>query len=139
MYRVLVPLIATFVASGCYTVNASLPGTLRSDVAQQDYERIGVVTIEKNHWFYIYGLVGEVPPDFFAPEIKKAVQQKGGDGLANINYQSEFGCLDLIISQCTAGCVVPRTYKLTGDIVRIKKAPPPGRPPAVASLDRQIY
>jgi|GEM_PF-1055791 len=122
-------------ASGCFTVNADLPGTLRGDVASTDTERVGTLSVEKNHWFYVYGLIGETPKDFFSTEIKKAVQQKGADGVANLSYQSELGCMDLVISGCTIGCVTPRSYTITGDIVRIKKSPVPGKPAKVATVD----
>lgn len=121
--------------SGCFTVNSELPGTLRGDVGSDDTERVGTMSIEKNHWFYIYGLVGETPKDFFSTEIKKAVQAKGADGVANLSYQSELGCMDLVISGCTIGCVAPRSYTITGDLVRIKKAPVAGKPAKVATVD----
>ena len=131
-----VTLLATAaLVSGCFTVNSELPGTLRGDVGSADTERVGTMSIEKNHWFYVYGLVGETPKDFFSTEIKKAVQQKGADGVANLNYQSELGCMDLVISGCTIGCVTPRTYKITGDIVRIKKSPVAGKPAKVAAVE----
>jgi hypothetical protein len=120
---------------GCFTVNAEIPGTLRGDVASDETERVGVLAIEKNHWFYVFGLVGEPPQDFFSTELKKAVQQKGADGVANLEYQSELGCMDLVIASCTVGCITPRTYTLTGDIVRIKKAPLAGKPAKVAADD----
>ena len=136
MHRALVLVaLAVVTGSGCYTVNADLPGTLRGDVAPQETERVGTMTIEKSHWFYLLGLIGEAPPNLFADDIKKSVQQKGADGVTNLVYESKIGCLDLVITGCSAGCVAPRTYKVTGDLVRIKKPPPPGKPAKVADVD----
>jgi len=135
MLKILRPLLAAVAvvgASGCYTVNADLPGTLRGDVADSETERVGTVTIEKSEWFFLWGIIGETPKDFVAAELKKQVQAKGADGVANITWQSQFGCLDLLASGCTAGCVTPRSYKVTGDIVRIKKSPLAGKPAKAA-------
>ena len=129
-------LLALVIAStGCFTVNADLPGTLRNDVTSADTETLGQLSIEKGHWFYIAGLVGAPDKDFLAPEITKAVQAKGGDGVANLRYEASEGCVDMIIGGCTGGCIYPRSYKVTGDIVRIKKAPLPGKPAKVSALE----
>jgi hypothetical protein len=129
-------IIATLaVSGGCYTVNAELPGTLRGDVSSTDTEKVGSLSIETSHWFFLYGLVGETPKDLISTELKKQVQAKGADGVANMTYESEDGFIDLVIGNCSAGCVTPRTYRLKGDLVRIKKAPLPGRPAKVADLD----
>lgn len=119
-------------ASGCYTVNADLPGTLRGDVAESDVERVGTITVQKSQWFFLWGLVGEAPKDFVAGELKKQVQAKGADGVANLTWQSQFGCVDLLAMGCTGGCVTPRSYKVTGDLVRIKKSPLAGKPAKAA-------
>jgi hypothetical protein len=126
-------------SAGCYTVNAELPGTLRGDVSSTDTERVGNLTVETGHWFFLYGLVGETPKDLVSAELKRQVQAKGADGVANLTWESEFGCLDLVISQCTLGCVTPRTYRVKGDLVRIKKAPLPGRPAKVADADGGLF
>lgn len=112
--------------SSCMTVDASLPGTLRNDKAET--EKVGSLNVEKSNYFFILGLVGAPPQDFFSQEIKSQVQAKGADGVANITYESNFSCFDLILSGCTAGCVVPREYKVSGDIVRIKAPRIPGKP-----------
>jgi hypothetical protein len=123
-------LLAVALASltGCYTVEANLPGTLRNDVKPEHVEPVGRLQVEKTNWFFLLALVGDPPKDFFAAEIKKQVQAKGADGVANLTYESEFGCVDLLITGVTFGCVSPRTYKLSGDIVRIKAARVPGKP-----------
>ncbi len=120
-------------AAGCFTVNAELPGTLRGDVSEPEIEKVGTLSIEKTNWFFAWGLVGAPPKDFFSTDIQKAVQAKGADGVANLKYESQEGCVDWGISGCTGYLVAPRTFKVTGDIVRIKKAPLPGKPAKVAS------
>jgi hypothetical protein len=114
--------------SGCYSVNASLPGTLRADVKTDQTEKVGSLDVQKTNWFFVAGLFGAAEPDFFAREIKEQVQKKGADGVANLVYESEFSCGDIFITGITAGCVAPRTFHLTGDVVRIRAARLPGKP-----------
>ena len=76
----------------------------------------------------MWGLVGDPPPDFFSGEVKRQVQAKGGDGVVNLTYESQTGCVDLLVVGLSGGCVAPRTFKMSGDIVRIKSAPLPGKP-----------
>jgi hypothetical protein len=116
-------------------VNATLPGTLRGDVQSSATERVGQVQIEKTNWFFLWGLVGEPPADFFAAELKQQVQAKGGDGVANLSYESQYGCVEMVVAGVTFGCVGPRAYKMTGDVVRIKMAPVPGKPTRSATHD----
>lgn len=129
---VLCTLIAAL-STGCFTTRADLPGTLRADVTPSDVEKVGTLEIEKTNWFFLWGLAGTPPKDFFATDIQKAVQAKGADGVANLKYESQEGCIDWGVSGCTGYLVAPRTFKVTGDIVRIKKAPLPGKPAKVAS------
>lgn len=131
MKRLLTALVAaviTVAAAGCYTTEANLPGTLRNDVKAEHLETVGKLQVEKTNWFFLWALIGNPPPDFFASEIKKQVQAKGADGVANLTYESEFGCVDLLVTGVTGGCVAPRSYKLKGDIVRIRAARLPGKP-----------
>ena len=114
--------------SGCFTVNADLPGTLRTDVTPEQTEKVGSLSFEDTHWYFIAGLVGAPPEDYFSTEIKKQVQARGADGVANLTYEAQSGCLDLVIQGCTCSIIAPRSYKVTGDIVRIKSAPLPGKP-----------
>lgn len=119
--------------SGCFTTRADLPGTLRADVTPTETEKVGTLEIEKTNWFFLWGLAGAPPRDFFANDIQKAVQAKGADGVANLKYESQEGCIDWGVSGCTGYLVAPRTFKVTGDIVRIKKSPLPGKPAKVAT------
>ncbi|MDP2344188.1 MAG: hypothetical protein Q8O67_24735 [Deltaproteobacteria bacterium] len=132
-FGLLFVVVALVGSSACFTVNADLPGTLRGDLQPADYERIGDLKIEKGNWFFLWGLVGEPPADFFSKDIQKAVQAKGGDGVSNIKYESQEGCVDWGLVRCTFGLVAPRSYVITGDIVRIKKPPLAGKPAKVAT------
>ena len=117
-------------ATGCFTVNASLPGTLRGDVEATDVEKVGSFTYETGNWFFLWGLVGAPSEDFFSKEIRQQVLSKGADGVSNLAVESKSGCLDLLITGCTCSLIAPRSYVVKGDLVRIKKPPLPGVPPS---------
>lgn len=121
MKRVIL-LIAAVVAlgSGCFTVNAAVPGTLRSDVQTSETESVGTVAIEKTHFFFFWGLVGAPEKSFISDDLTKQVSARGGDGVANLRYEAQTGCLSLLISSVTCGIVAPRDYKVTGEVVKIK-------------------
>ena len=108
-------------ASGCYTMNASLPGTLRGDVQAQEQQPVGKLSIEKTNIFFLWGLAGKPADDFFAAEIRSQVQAQGGDGIAGLTYDAKHGVGSLLVGVVTLGFVVPRSYALSGDIVKIKK------------------
>jgi hypothetical protein len=116
------------ICSACYTTRAELPGTLRGDVKASDVEKVGALDVEVEHTFFLDGFVGSTPADFLAVPIRKAVQARGADGVANVVYESEQGCGDTALSTCTLGCFAPRTYRVRGDIVRIRAPRLPGRP-----------
>src|SRR5688572_26392047 len=99
-------------ASGCFSVNAQLPGTLRGDVGPDRVEALGNVEIEKNSWFFLWGLIGSPPEDFFREELARQVGAKGGDGIAGLVYESEQTCGDLCLGGITLGCIMPRTFRL---------------------------
>ena len=132
-------LVVIVASTGCYTVNADLPGTLRSDVESRDLEVVGALSIERKHFFAVAGLVGKPPVDMFSEAIRAQVQSRGADGVANLVYESEHTCSDAGIGVCTLGCLAPRTYRLRGDIVRIKAPRVPGRPAKlVENRDREL-
>lgn len=128
-----VVLVVAALASGCWTANAQLPGTLRNDGVSTD--SVGRLNIEKTNYYFLFGLINKPSDDFVATEIRQAVKSAGGDGVANLTYEAQFGCLDLIIYQLTIGCVSPRTYKVTGDIVKIKAPPLPGKSAGIEPAD----
>lgn len=121
-------LLLVLVAGGCYSVNANLPGTLRADVKPDQVEKIGDLDVQKTNYFFVAGLIGEPDPDLFAVEIKDQVQKKGADGVANLVYESQYSCGDIFITGVTLGCVAPRSFHITGDVVRIRAARLPGKP-----------
>ncbi len=120
MKRLAALVIMSAALSGCFTMNASMPGTLRSDVSEKEIESTGSVKIEKTHFFFLWGLLGAPEKSYFVDELTKQVSSAGGDGVANLRYESQTGCLSLVINSVTCGIVSPRDYKITGDVVRIK-------------------
>lgn len=127
LLAVCAPLLALWCA-GCFTMRAELPGVLRDDVKTEDTENLGPLVVEQQHWFLVHGFFGKAPKDFLSAELKAAVQKRGGDGVAGLKYVSEQSCTDAAIGTCTLGCVVPRTYRITGTVVRIRAPRIPGRP-----------
>lgn len=119
-----------FVASGCYTTRANIPGVLRDDIDKSALTDLGPLRVEKTQWF-VMGR-GEASRDFLAREIEDEVAKARGNGVRSLRYESEFSVLDLIVSRGTLGLLVPRTFRVTGEIVRIRRpprvvdAPPPG-------------
>lgn len=126
--RVLLCAVVLAVGAGCFTMQAELPGALRNDVAPADHEPLGAFSVEKKHWFLLDGLVGAPPRDLLSAEIRAAVQKRGGDGAIALRYESEHTCGDVAIGACTLGCLVPRTYRVHGTVVRINAPRLPGRP-----------
>jgi hypothetical protein len=116
-------------ATGCYTMNADLPGTLRTDVSNDETEKVGTFTIEKSNGWLLGGLVGAPPTDFWTADLQREVKAKGGDGAANIVYESQFSFVDELLGCVTCSIYAPRTYKLSGDIVKIREAALPGSRP----------
>ena len=119
--------LAISAMTSCYTVEANLPGTLRNDLKPDQTETVGTVKIEKGNWFFLWGLMGNPPPDFFSTELKQQVKAKGGDGVSGLTYESQAGCVDLIIGAVTGGCISPMSFTVSGNIVRVKAAPIPGK------------
>lgn len=118
--RALATAAVVVASSGCFTMNAAVPGTLRSDVESTDVDRVGTLNVEKTNFFFFWGLVGAPDKTFFQEELKQQVAANNGDGVANLRYEAQEGCVSLIIGGITCGIVAPRDYKLSGDIVRIK-------------------
>ena len=112
---------------GCYTVNAELPGTLRGDLAPEEIDTIGSFRIQKGNVYFFHGLLGAPNPDFFAADIAKEVISQGGDGVVNLTYEAETSCTDVGITYLTLSIVAPRSYTVSGDVVKIRKAPLPGK------------
>jgi hypothetical protein len=125
--------LLTAVATGCFTMDANVPGTLRTDLSKTDYEKVGEIKHEYSHWFFLWGLVGQPEPDVFANIMKTEVQKKGADGVANFTLEGQWGCFDLGVGCVTLGIISPRTYNISADIVRVKTTPLPGKPAKAAT------
>jgi hypothetical protein len=123
-------------ATGCFTINASVPGTVRGDIEADDYETVGSFEHEVNHWFIPCGL-GEAPEAEFRKEMLKAAKEQGADGVANVKFEAYNGCMDIIIGGLCP-ILAPRTFKMSGDLVRIKKPPLPGNKPTDAPPGGQV-
>ena len=110
-------------SSGCYSVNAQLPGTLRGDVRDDDTQVVGHVRIEKTHWFFLAGLIGGPAEDLFAEELRQQVKAAHADGAANLVYDAQSSCFDVFITSVSCNVCTPRSYALEGSLVRIKRPP----------------
>lgn len=130
MNRVLLASLALVLASGCYTLNASLPGTLRGDVEPERLETVGRFEHEVNHWFIPCGL-GEAPEAQFRKEILRQVKEQGADGVANLKVEAYNGPVDCVVGR-VCPFIQPRTFRMSGDLVRIRKPPLPGQRPSEA-------
>lgn len=114
-------LLAGLVASGCYTTRATIPGVLRNDIDKSALTDLGPLRVERTQWFVMGA--GGASSDFLAREIEDQVAKVRGDGVRSLRYETEFSLLDVIVSRCTLGALVPRTFRVTGQIVRIRRDP----------------
>lgn len=130
MNRLLCAAFALALTSGCYTMNASLPGTLRGDVEPERLETVGQFEYEVNHWFIPCGL-GAAPETEIRKEILRQTKEKGADGVANLKFEAYTGPVDCLIGR-VCPIIQPRTFRVSGDLVRIKKPPLPGQRPTEA-------
>ena len=81
--------LALLVMSGCYTMNASMPGTLRGDVdAEQDVEKVGDFEASVEHWFIPFGL-GDAPENDFRKALLQQAKAQGADGVANMKFEAK--------------------------------------------------
>lgn len=117
--------------SGCLTMNTALPGALRHDLEEQDVEPIGHFQLEVHHSFAPLGL-GTVPGDPLREQILEAVKARGADGVRNLRLESYHSFSDVVTRWMTCHFVQPRTYRLSGELVRIRTAPLPGEEPQSA-------
>ena len=116
MRLVLATAIAFFASSGCYTVNADLPGTWRRVEPAEDIVVVGRVDQRHTHVFLLFGLAPQPERSVFAAPLVRAVEASGGDGVANVVIDSEFTVTDAVISGVTLGMVAPRSYRVRAAI-----------------------
>jgi hypothetical protein len=111
--------------SGCYTAEGRLPGTVRPNLAATDYTKIKSFSVEVTNYFFVYGLAGAPEPSLFADTIQKEVKAAGGDGVVNLVIAGEetFGDVCISIIACGGLIVSPRTFTISGDIVKFNVAP----------------
>lgn len=119
--------LTALLASGCLTSRSALPGVLRSDLADQEVTVVETVDVTHTHFFLLWGLAPDAPEDLFRDDIQAAVQNAGADGLANVRLDSHYTVVDGVLNMVTLGFLVPRTYRLRGDVVRIAAPPKKGR------------
>lgn len=115
-------------SSGCYTLRAQVPGALRGDLEDEEVVVTGAFDAEVTRLYVLWGLVPMGPEDDLALALTEAVEEGQADGVANLVFETRFTITDLVIQTITLGVVVPRTYRLRGDVVRIQASPLPGRP-----------
>ena len=114
-------IVSTLFSSGCFTINAKLPGTLRGDLSDEDVEVVGTYTYEGTETFILgYGTKKSTA---YYNDLMRAAAAQNADGLTHIRFESYFTKSDWIIRHLTCTCVSPRTYRLSGDLVRIKERP----------------
>ena len=114
-------LLSALFSTGCFTINAKLPGTLRGDLSDEDVEVVGTYTYEGTETF-ILGYGTKKSTAYYDDLMRAAAEQKA-DGLTNIRFESYFTQSDWILRHLTCTCISPRTYRLSGDLVRIKERP----------------
>jgi hypothetical protein len=121
-------LVLLSLASGCYTMRAQLPGTLRADVGDRDVEVAGRYEIVVRRTYFFWGLLAPSPVErAIADDLPRACARAGADGAANLLFEAHFSPLDWAIATATLGVVTPRSYRVRGDLVRIAAPPPAGK------------
>jgi hypothetical protein len=114
-------------AAGCFTMQASLPGALRADLADEDVELVAAYSKEIHQPYLVWGLVGSGADDVIAADLLVAVRAANADGAANLLFESYFSPVDVALTTVTLGFVSPRTYVVTADLVRVRAPALPGR------------
>jgi hypothetical protein len=111
-------------------MNASLPGTLRGDLDEERVEPVGPFEHQLTHWFIPCGL-GEAPETAMRKALLRAAREADADGVANLRFEATASPKDCLVAGL---CPVlqPRTFRLSGDLVRIKEPPPAGHRPQEA-------
>lgn len=124
----LAAVVVSLLASGCYTMRASLPGALRGDLDDEEVIIVGRVDREVSHLYLLGGLLNPPPRELLEAELRPAVQEAGADGVANLVFEARFTAFDVVVWGLSLGLVSPRTYRIRADLVRIRAPPIPGRP-----------
>lgn len=128
--------------TGCFTLNASLPGTLRGDLSEERLEPVGTFEHEVSYWFVPCGF-GEAPEAELRKELLRAARESGADGVTNLRFEAYLTPMDCLVGR-VCPVIQPRTFRLSGHLVRIKDPPPPGSgpqeaPPSSGPITVQAY
>lgn len=127
----LVTLIITGLqAAGCCTVQSSLPGTLRADVPPEAMTPVGDFEYELTHAFVPCGL-GSSPESELRKALLTEARQQEADGVTDLSFTVETSPVSCLIGRL---CPVfqSRTYRLRGQLVRLRVPALPGAPPQAA-------
>jgi hypothetical protein len=111
-------------ATGCFTAEGRLPGVVRPGLVASDYTKLKTFSVEVTNYFFVYGLAGSPDPSLFAETIKKEVKAAGGDGAVNVVIAGEatFGDVCITMIACGGLIVAPRTFTISGDVVKFNVA-----------------
>lgn len=120
-------LVAASLASGCFSMRTQLPGAVRADLDDEQVIVHGRVDVEVSRVYLFWGLLPLGDDEALALALRDNAVQQGGDGVANLVFDTYFSPVDVMLQTITLGILAPRTYRLRGDVVRIRAAPLPGR------------
>lgn len=135
--RLLLCSVLWLLLSGCLTMNTALPGALRDDIEEKDMEPVGHFQLEVQHSFAPLGM-GTVPGDPLRERIMEEVKARQADGVRNLRLESYNSFSDVVTRWMTCQMVQPRTYRLSGELVRIRKAALPGEEPQTMPMQPLI-
>lgn len=121
-------LLALALASGCLRLHAHLPGTLRADLDDEQVIVRDSIDVEHTRFYLLWGLLPLSDDDELTLAAREQALAAGGDGLANLVFEARFTPVDYVLQVLTLGVLMPRTYRLRADVVRIDAPPLPGHP-----------
>ncbi len=124
--RAFVAVLALASTTGCYTLRADVPGVMRDRV--DDAVIVGTFDETVTRTYFFGGLIGPSDQDLFRDAMLESARAHQADGVANLMFEARFSPMDYALSIGTCAVVAPRTYRLKGDLVRLRGAPAPGRP-----------
>ena len=125
--RTVILLLFTVVTAGCFHMRAPLPGALRQDVGER-LEVVGHFETQFTHYYVLHGAFGAPEEDLLYNALLSQARAHGADGVANVTVETSFRITGVAVAICTFSLLHPRTYKLTGDLVKIHAPPLRGRP-----------
>ncbi len=128
-------LVATaLLGSGCLTSRSAMPGVLRSDIPSKDVTVVDTVDVSHTHLFLLWGLAPDAPEELFRSDLVRAVSAANADGVANVRINSHYTVGDTVLNLISLGFLVPRTYRIRADIVRLRGPEKRGAPVKASDL-----